>query len=247
MQDRYAGDVGDFAKYALLRAMVRETQLRLGVVWCLVEDERHNSDGRHIGYLDRPEFRSLDSELHDRLARIVHSGRRSVRQVMRASIFPANTLYFAVPIMRLSEKTDRSAREAGRAKWLSGALAATAECDLVFLDPDNGLETPSVPRHSRKASKYVFWDELSSFWKRGQSLVVYHHLNRSASVQDQTKALRQRFLNNFGDAPFIRALLFRHGSCRHFWILGQPQHGPKLSSRINAMIKAGWSGYFEIS
>jgi hypothetical protein len=149
--------------------------------------------------------------------------------------------------MRVVEQAHRSAREAHRVKWLSRALAATAECDLVFLDPDNGLETPSVPKHSRKAGKYVFWDELISFWKRGQSLVVYHHLNRSASVQDQTKSLRQRFLTNFGDAAFISALLFRRGSCRHFWVLGQAHHEPKLCSRINNMVKAGWSGYFEIS
>src|SRR5690348_3816657 len=53
MQDRYVGDVGDFAKYGLLRRLTGragERKVRLGVVWCLFPDEAHNNDGRHISY-----------------------------------------------------------------------------------------------------------------------------------------------------------------------------------------------------
>ena len=57
MQNRYTGDVGDFGKYGLLRALClpegdRGPALRLGVVWYLTSDESHNNDGRHIGYLE---------------------------------------------------------------------------------------------------------------------------------------------------------------------------------------------------
>jgi hypothetical protein len=51
MQDRYVGDVGDFAKYALLRRLCGqpgERAIRLGVVWCLFPDESLTNDGRHI-------------------------------------------------------------------------------------------------------------------------------------------------------------------------------------------------------
>jgi hypothetical protein len=55
VQDRYAGDVGDFLKLGLLRQLIASgdspPSLRLGVVWYLVPDEAHNSDGRHVGYL----------------------------------------------------------------------------------------------------------------------------------------------------------------------------------------------------
>ena len=59
MQNRYVGDVGDFAKYALLRRLagsLEERPIRLGIVWCLYPDESHNSDGSHVSYLRRPEF-----------------------------------------------------------------------------------------------------------------------------------------------------------------------------------------------
>ena len=54
MQDRYAGDLGDFLKLGLLRYLVAATDgrpaLRLGVVWYRVPDEAHNADGKHVAY-----------------------------------------------------------------------------------------------------------------------------------------------------------------------------------------------------
>jgi hypothetical protein len=60
MQNRYVGDVGDFAKYALLRSISNGTPraLRLAVIWYLYPDEIHNSDGRHVSYLDSRAYRA---------------------------------------------------------------------------------------------------------------------------------------------------------------------------------------------
>jgi hypothetical protein len=247
MQDRYVGDVGDFAKYALLRRLVAQERFRLGIVWCLFGNEIHNSDGRHTSYLQKPEFRSLDPQLHERLALIVDSGRRSVRRISKANIFPANTISFDLPIMPSNQiRAYRVDRETYRARWLSRALEVTAACDLVFFDPDNGLQTRCVPKHAPKAGKYVFWDELKPFWDRGQSLIVYHHLNRSASVREQTEILRTKFRVQFADAGEIISLLFRRGSCRHFWIVGQTHHACVLRARIEAMMGSAWGDHFEI-
>ena len=48
VQDRYVGDVGDFGKYGLLRALCGG-DLTLGVVWYLYPDEEANNDGDDIG------------------------------------------------------------------------------------------------------------------------------------------------------------------------------------------------------
>jgi hypothetical protein len=53
MQNRYTGDVGDFLKLGILRKLM--PGYRLGVAWWLYPDETHNKDGRHIGYLRRPD------------------------------------------------------------------------------------------------------------------------------------------------------------------------------------------------
>jgi len=81
VQNRYAGDVGDYVKLALLRALV--PGFKLGVAWYLYPDEAHNSDGRHTAYLNDPaKWRELDPELFDGLAHVVR-GRRSVAALER--------------------------------------------------------------------------------------------------------------------------------------------------------------------
>jgi hypothetical protein len=51
MQNRYVGDIGNYLKLGILRAL--SPGHRLGVAWWLYPDESHNRDGRHIGYLQR--------------------------------------------------------------------------------------------------------------------------------------------------------------------------------------------------
>jgi len=87
MQDRYAGDLGDFLKLGLLRWLVAPSfdapPHRLGVVWYLAPNESHNADGKHVAYLDRQnsagrQLRPLDPDLYDRLVAMVAGGERSV-------------------------------------------------------------------------------------------------------------------------------------------------------------------------
>ena len=66
MQDRYAGDVGDFGKFALLRALCGGRSL--GVCWYRTDAaEEKNNDGRHLDYL------YLDPEVFNGLKRFVDS------------------------------------------------------------------------------------------------------------------------------------------------------------------------------
>src|SRR5439155_16365192 len=87
MQNRYAGDIGDYIKLALLRAISPDH--RLGVLWYLYPDEGHNEDGRHIAYLRDPNrWRHLDPALFDALPVIV-GGERSVAHIEQARLLPA--------------------------------------------------------------------------------------------------------------------------------------------------------------
>lgn len=96
MQNRYVGDIGDFAKYALLRAIARETKLRIAVIWYLYSDEDHNADGRHISYLRDEALARLDPTLHSALARLIHKRKRSVRSVAAAGILPPDTSFLQI-------------------------------------------------------------------------------------------------------------------------------------------------------
>ena len=92
MQDDYVGDIGDFAKYGLLRALTLGK--RLGVAWYRNHTAGAPGDGRHREYLDRPdEFRALDSDLFDALK----TTDRSVEAVQRSGILE-NAVFAGDPL-----------------------------------------------------------------------------------------------------------------------------------------------------
>lgn len=248
MQNRYVGDVGDFAKFALLRAIAEHTRLRMAVIWYLFSDEDHNSDGRHVSYLKDPSLARLDPDLHAALGKIVSNNRRNVRAIARSRILPPDTTFFDKIISdRKSEiKLPRAARARQRASWLRKALDSAKDHQLVFLDPDNGLETASVHRHSPKSGKYVFWNEVADFWDAGHSLIIYHHLNRTATVARQADILKAKFRERFPDAPLLRHFLARRGSCRHFWIVAQNEHAKVLAASIERISQTALRDCLEV-
>jgi hypothetical protein len=248
MQNRYVGDVGDFGKYALLRAIGDtgiKRPLRLGVVWCLYPDESHNGDGRHISYLESMKFIELDLELAVLLRDAVTSGRRNISVIGASRALPKGTIFYDTllcpPNMRY---LTREGRLGYRSAWLEGCLQATRDSELVFFDPDNGLEVSSVGRHQLKAGKYIYWDEILPFWKRKQTLLIYHHLNRTKPAIEQIREITTTIQIKFTKA-IVRPLVFRRGSCRVFWLIRHRSGiGQEIDRRIDIFLKKGWEAHF---
>lgn len=206
MQNRYLADVGDYGKYGLLRALCgvfppAMPQFSLGVVWYLVSSEEATRDGKHDGYLNlkserRKEriaatYRICDVGLYDVLKRTRQSTKLSVCNVSMSSLFPSDTCFFEEPIgydnLPWIGPKPKARREEHRRSWLERALSATKDCEIVFVDPDNGLEVTSTQIHESKARKYVYFRELQAFFDRSQSLVIYHHLGMHDRHQTQVK------------------------------------------------------------
>lgn len=96
MQNRYVADIGDYVKFAILRALAFDRSL--GVVWWLFPDEHHNADGGHREYLERPkEWRDFDSDLFDALLEIEKRKKRNVCAIEEASILP-NAVFVPDPV-----------------------------------------------------------------------------------------------------------------------------------------------------
>ena len=249
MQNRYTGDVGDFAKYGLLRALARPGEraaLRLGLVWHLVPDESHNSDGNHVAYLGPrhgARFRPCDPPLFDAMAALVAAGRRSVAEVLKSRVLGDELASWHEPLA-WREGSRRREREERRAAWLAGALAATAGAELVCFDPDNGLEVASHGRYARLGPKYAFVDELGAYAARGQSLVVYQHMNRSAPGAEQcARSLRRLARAVPSHAPPF-ALRFCAFSARAFLILPARRHERVLRARARQLLGSPWAAHF---
>lgn len=252
MQDRYVGDVGDFGKYGLLRALSgpfkRETGLSLGVVWYLVPDKGNDGDGSKIGYLSLPPdraafFRDCDPALYDALRELVSDGSRSTQKVRDASVLPTGTAFFAEPLTFTSTKRNGKARRSYRAAWLEGACQATAGCDLVFLDPDNGIGNTIAP-HAKQGVKYTYPTEVSAFLDRGQSVVVYHHLGRHGTARDQLERQFGHFTQRSEWSVF--ALLYHRGTARAFFVIESSTSKHVLLDRARLMLAGPWSRHFDL-
>jgi hypothetical protein len=133
--------------------------------------------------------------------------------------------------------TARAARQARRTSWVERALAATAGCDLIFADPDNGIRAARhpTPAHRTEAVKHAYLDELAVFALRGQSLIVYHHADRTAPVDQQARCRLDDFAR---DAPItpIAAVRASRGTSRLFLVTSAtPSHAQYLTGRLTAL------------
>jgi hypothetical protein len=253
MQDRYTGDVGDFGKFGLLRALCRQDDgppLRLGVVWFLVPDESHNEDGKHTKYLDgSPRFRNCDPELYDELQRLllddfgkVVPTRRRVATIEGSNVLPAGTVFFGDPLRQ--DGTPLKDRVSVRTEWLARALNVTGQADVVFVDPDNGIECQSVSRAARAGPKYIFWDEVKAFAARGQTVVIYHHLSRVCSSAEQVRLLRLELSSRVPVGFTTLDVVFRRGTRRAYFVAAAASHRDALARRLSRMLTTPWATHF---
>jgi len=257
MQNCYVGDVGDFGKYGLLRALCLRSSdgnrsLSLGVVWYLVPDEGHNADGKHTSYLkptavNVTQYKGCDPALYAGLAEIVRREARHVASIRESGILPAETVLFEEPLtfdgMPRIGRAAREARLKHRSGWLQRALEATEACDVVFVDPDNGLEV-KTQRDTRRGPKHVFFDELVPYLRRGQSLVVYHHMARNCSALEQIRERLAQITDRLRGcgAPF--ALRYHRGTSRAFFVVPTDAHRAILLERAGRFLSGPWSRHF---
>jgi hypothetical protein len=239
MQDRYAGDVGDFMKFGLLRSLTAgERGLSLGVNWYLTGDESHNADGKHVTYLQtgtshHVSLKNCDPELMARLGGVVATD-RSVTALEASRVLPAGSVTYAV-------RLDDGLGDSGRHAWHSGAMAALETADVVFVDPDNGIRSV---RRGAKPSKFAFLDELADYSARGQSLIVYHHADRSPGGVAVQVPRRLAEIESATEVEPLGAVVARRGSTRFFFIIPAAAHRQKLKTALRAHV-ARWTPHVE--
>ena len=175
MQDRYAGDIGDYGKIGLLKCL-QAHGFTIGVNWYRVPelDIEKREDGTFKQddgkYLIPDKLRECDPVLADCLTEIA-KGERSVTSIQNAELIPG-AVYF-----------DEYLTVDGREEWNESAFKLFADVNLVFMDPDNGLLVKSVKERSARSVKYAFYDEVKRFTDAGKSVLVYNHRCRKPERQ----------------------------------------------------------------
>ncbi len=228
MQNRYVGDIGDYVKFAILRALMPGR--KLGVAWWLYEDEDHNKNGRHIGYLDHPaKWRHYDPDLYDRLKVIVDHGIRHVKEIEASALLPGATFYNEViPIGGTPADRRRN-----RISWFDGMKKTLVDDDLIFLDPDNGLETAGFSTGTKISGKSVGLAELVDLSSQGRALIVYHHQTRRKGGHFEELRHWSRRLEAVGFRS-IDVIRSRSYSPRAFFLLNAL---PNLRERAERLVR----------
>ena len=245
MQNRHAGDVGDFIKLGLLRHLAAPVSaggaaLTIGLNWYLAPDENHNKDGKHTAYL-RPSnkwyqsLKACDPGLMARLTGVV-ANERSVLALEASGALPAGarTHY---------ELIDPAEGPAGRRAWHRRALDALAGAECIFADPDNGIRAYT---HGSLAHEYAPTHELAEYAQRGQSLIVYQHADRTVDAQTQAEESLNALAIAIGRLP-VHAVIAHRGTCRFFLVTAaDDQQFARFAIALHAFA-ARWAPHVELA
>ena len=210
MKNQYFGDINDYKKYSLLRHLSGWGRIKTVFCWILTRDD-DRSDGNRVRYLQQPDkWRDYDPTLYEYLQeKVLRCGIRDVKMIETSDLL-TNCRFFSEMI-----DDDIELRKTYFNRFLKFAKGA----DLVFYDPDNGLEVKSVPLGKKNSSKYLYWNEVKALYETGHSMLIYQHFPRMN---------RESYVNNL--VQHFRAItgarrIFYYKT-RHvvFFLLAQPRH-----------------------
>jgi hypothetical protein len=207
MQDSYIGDVGDFLKYGLLNFILEPyPTLTLGVNWYKNSEQATSVNVRAFSYLNETKPLHFSLKLcNPGLFKKMQEVDRHIDEIKKHHVLPRNTLYYGKAITK------------NRSDWHREALQRLAQADLVFLDPDNGIQTNSVKDNQRNAFKYVLRQEIIDYYERGQLVIIYNHKSRQKEEVYQERFGKLRDLA--GKAADIYILRAHRYTCRDFVFL----------------------------
>lgn len=223
MKNKYFGDINDYKKYGLLRSLTGQGEIATTVCWVLTEDD-DRSDGRRIQYLEQPEkWRYHDPVIFDHLrVQVLQRRIRSVDAIEGADVLP-NCRFYS-PLVRDNVEARQS--------YFRELLKFATGSQLVFFDPDNGLEVKSVPSGRKNSSKYLYWEEVKAAFERGHSLLIYQHFPRRPRAP-----FISQLVDKFRVATGVRNVLSYCTSYVVFFLVPQAAHEEHFKERSNVVVE----------
>ena len=250
MQHRYAGGIGDFFKFGLLRWLTVPSPfvqpLRLGVIsFRIVGESQH--EVAHTAYLDRSsatgqDLRPLDPELYDRLVLSAESLDGSMQALMSSGLLPSDAVTYDCELCFADlSPHDRAGRRVRRERLFHDALVAVEPCSLVFVDPDSGLHhvDRAAPRHLAHADDDPCLSEVGRLLERSQSVVVTYRSDASGPIPDQAMASMIDLHESLGVEP-LAVVTAARASAPLFIVVPAPEHRSDLEASLGALQLSSW-------
>jgi hypothetical protein len=213
MKAQYVGDIGDFGKVLLLKHLAG-LGFRIGVKWVLTENDA-TADGRHRAYID---YRGVDclSGCDPVILAGMASFATKPKELRSVSDLEDLIHSFAKEAKFNSAIYADQATKNQRDEFDKEAFSKLDSANLVFFDPGNGFDG-----EKGLSAKHVYLDDLDRYWRRSQSLLVYHHLSRNGGHGEQVGALKQQLQRHFSSGQ-VKSYHFRRGTARVYILVLQP-------------------------
>ena len=232
MKNQYFGDINDYKKYGLLHILSGDGEIRTTICWMLTETDT-STDGQFIDYLQKPaKWRSFDPPLFDKLKKCMETPEnRDVHWVETMNIITSAVFYRDL-------LTDNTLE---RQRYFQKFQSTAHGSDLVFFDPDNGLEVKSIPYGRKNSCKYLYWQELLCTFRNGHSILLYQHFRREK---------HEEFIKNLSEEicvriPVSEVITFRTANVL-FLLIPQSCHLSYFRGRAEE-VKRVWTSQIKVS
>ena len=200
--------------------------LKIGVCWLLTPDDRSN-DGRKRQYLTKNVEREYDTDLFNALAEI-----KQPLDMDEFKRFEGHEVLNGITFFNELTPNTKDKRDLFHTK----CLEHLKHVDLVFFDPDNGIEIKSKPYGCPGSNKYVFVRELKAHWEVGKSILVYQHFphqDHDLFINTQCQRLCETLQISSAN---ILALTTKHVV---FFLIMQIKHKASLEAQVSS-VSSGW-------
>ena len=193
MKDQYVGDINDYRKYGLIDKIAKVFGSNILFVWMLTGND--STDGNKTTYLNKPQkYRQYNPELFDELVKIVEKKKKdkNIKNILaiQNSKLLKNYSFFTEIL-----EDDASSRR----KYFDDVYKISKKHDLIFLDPDNGIEIPSCKYGTKKSSKYIYWNEIEYIFNNlNKDILIYQHFprkDRNQFINEITKECKAKLKN----------------------------------------------------
>ena len=169
----------------------------------------------------------LDFELSKKLNHIFDNYKHKGTEKLEKSEILKDAKYYRTPV-------PHSIKD--RPEWTENAIKVMDDCDVVFLDPDNGL----IRKQTAYKYKYVLEGEIESYKKHKKSLVLYNSRGR-IKEDEYFKYLEGKLGKD------IIVLSFHRGTLRDFvFVAASKSHFNIFKKVTKEIMKSDWNKLFSI-
>jgi hypothetical protein len=198
----------------------------------MLTDNDGRTDGKFTYYLKNSrELKKYDPELFDWLNNhFANEQTRNVSFIQESELLKNCSFY--------SQVLTDNAKE--RQEYLKEFNSLSSDADLVFFDPDNGIEVSSKPYGRKDSSKYLYWEELIPIYNRGHGILVYQHfprISREKFIKDTVFTIKNKLSTE-------SVIALSTNNVVYFLIL-QPNQA-RIKQQVE-IIKERWKGQIIIS